>query len=201
MNEFSIEKYNAVLSAIVQAETVQEIKAIHDEASGWQAYFQKTKKAGQEIQLKIMECLLRTERKLGEMLQTAQETGVLANQGGDRKSKSRSGILILSDIGISAKLSSRAKCIAVVPRDEFEKGISNALEAKKLPRNLFTAKPVIRRPGTREVLSSTKEPEITREMLSVSAQKKFDVAIRKYQERLARSFASEVNVQGFPIFP
>jgi hypothetical protein len=59
------------------------------------------------------EIRIRAESRTGELLNEADRDGQRERQGGDRKSKSRNGILKIKDLGLSPNQSSRYQKMAL----------------------------------------------------------------------------------------
>jgi hypothetical protein len=74
MQDLSLEKINALEVALGQATTVQEIKKIIDAALAIELFI-KQQKESREKEQGIAETILRSWRKLGEMLQAAKAAG------------------------------------------------------------------------------------------------------------------------------
>jgi len=198
MQDLSIEKIDALRAAIEAATTVQELKSILDVASGYQVYIKQARK-NREAELKIAEYMIRTERKLGELLLAAKAIGQITHAHGNQYKRvilSGNNPLKLNEIGITPKLSMRSQHIASVPADEFEMVIRNAKEAGKLSRNLFLVKPSKPHQAKPKILASDgAQSEVVREELSLTAQQKVDRAIKLLAEKLQGDFDRAVKAK------
>jgi hypothetical protein len=143
MQDLAVETIDVVRIAIEQTTTVQEIKRIIDAAHGYDAFIQKAKKDDKEASLKAAEIILRSERKLGEMLQAAKAAGQIGRGFHFHQSNvpdENITTFTLEQAGIDRKLSMRSQQISAIPKGEFEKVISNARDAGKLSKNMFSKK-------------------------------------------------------------
>jgi len=136
-------KLSQATTALAEARTLEEIKAIRDMAEQARLYAQANKlgldaiNAGTEIRL-------RADRKMGEVLILAKETGEI-NHGGDRKSKSSDSILKLSDVGVTLNQSSTSQRLAKLSEQVFEERI----EATKVTNQRLTTGRVLVQPEVR----------------------------------------------------
>jgi hypothetical protein len=97
-----------------------------DKAQALAAYAKQAK--DNEMVAWATEIKVRAERRCGQMLRDAAETGQRAHQGGDRKSKSHDATLKLADLGVSKDQSSRWQKLAAIPEAQFEKSVAIAKE-------------------------------------------------------------------------
>jgi len=113
-------KYDAACRALAEASKVDEAKSIRDKAEAVRVYAKQAKNF--DLERQAIEIRLRAERRTGELLKAAKESGHREKQGGDRKSKSPQGILIpkLADLNITARQSSDWQKMAEIPAEEFE---------------------------------------------------------------------------------
>jgi N6-adenosine-specific RNA methylase IME4 len=117
---------------------VDEVKTIKDRAEAARVMARKLK-LSEEAQQHAAEIRIRAERRMGELLREAKETGERETRGGDRGNqfspKSHDVTLPtppkLADLGISKMESSRAQAIAEVPAEDFEKHIEQVKESHK----------------------------------------------------------------------
>jgi hypothetical protein len=140
MSDLSLAKIDAVLVAINEAATVQEIKHTLDMANAAQIYAQQAK-VGKDIELRTAEYVIRAERKLGELLESAKATGQITKVPPHNQSHvpdENMCTFTLEQAGIDRKLSSRAQKIAAVPEAEFEQAISKGKQTGKLSKSLFS---------------------------------------------------------------
>jgi hypothetical protein len=141
MQDLALEKINALEVALSQATTVQEIKKVIDAALAIELFI-KQQKESREKEQEIVETILRSWRKLGEVLQAAKTAGQLDNtrflKKGSVVASDDHGGFSLRDAGISKDLSSLAQKIASIPKEQFEQAISNAKKAGKLSKRIFS---------------------------------------------------------------
>lgn len=108
---------------IEKAITVVEAKDISAAARAVEVWARRAKK-GPELVAKAVRYQLRAEARMGEILRGMKERGERAKQGGDR-AKSPNGIL-LKDLGVTPKESSRAQQLAALPIERRERAIQIA---------------------------------------------------------------------------
>ena len=124
----SLEKWNALRSAIVEAKTVDEVKNIRDKAQVMKAY---AKQIGEslECQNDISEIKIRAEHRVGEMLLESERH----LPGPEKKDPSHDmrDLPKLKDIGITYNQSSQWQSIAKIPEEVFENHISETKQSKK----------------------------------------------------------------------
>lgn len=113
MNELLL--YDTACRALADARTLDEVKELHSKAEALRTY---ARMAGdKELQVNAVELRLRAERRLGEMLLSGKNTRQLGKGrpkiGGER--------ILLREIGIDKKLSSRSQRAALQPQAAFER--------------------------------------------------------------------------------
>lgn len=122
-------KYEAAKHALAEAKAVDEVKQILDVATAMKAYARQAN--DKQLEIDASEIRVRSERRLGEMIQRQKETGGM-NTGGRPTEKplpeGKGFSPPLSDMGIDYKLSSRAQAIASIPHDEFEEVLATHRE-------------------------------------------------------------------------
>jgi hypothetical protein len=96
----------------VEANSLEEIKAIRDKAEAVRSYA-KAAQLGLDAQNHAAEIKLRAERKAGHALRS------MNLRGGNRKSKGQNVPLKLRDLGISRQHSKRWQSLASVPEKDF----------------------------------------------------------------------------------
>ena len=121
--------------ALAEATALDEVKDLRDKAAAVRAYIKKAR-LGQKLVVEAAVIKLRTERRLGEMLQSIdladsargnQYTGPLEPDPGEQVP------ILLRDLGITKSDSSRSQRIAGVPADVFERYIAVNSEADREP--------------------------------------------------------------------
>lgn len=83
----------------------------------------KAEKRDAELQNLVAEQKLRTQRILGDLIKSGQESGEIADQGDRVSNVPHRNISTLSQIGISRKDSASFQQIASIPQDDFEEFI------------------------------------------------------------------------------
>lgn len=101
--------------AIEQAQSLDELKEIRDQAEAARHYV-KAAKMTTAMANRCAEIRIRAERKAGEMIRANPQI----RQGGDRKSKYHDDTLKLDDLGISKLQSSRWQKLANIPEETIE---------------------------------------------------------------------------------
>lgn len=114
-NDSVIVRLEAARTALSEAKTIQQSKAIADVAAAAEIYARR-QKLGEEAIDFAHAVKIEALRKLGELLKNGKDRGEIAGQG-DRKG---SGKEHLTDIGIDRKTSSMAQKLAKLPEKEFE---------------------------------------------------------------------------------
>jgi len=128
-------RWNKLKQAIVEAKSIDEVKLIKDKAEAMRAY---SKQIGESltVQNDICEIKLRAERRMGEMLKETE----LYKGGGQLPKEKRSHdvttSLKLVEIGLQKHQSARYQKIADLPKETFEKIIT---ETKKEEKELTEA--------------------------------------------------------------
>jgi N6-adenosine-specific RNA methylase IME4 len=105
-------KFDAMRSAIEQAEAFSEVRVIRDQAEALRTYA-RAAGLGLEAQNRAAELKLRAERKAGEMLSRV----VSPNGRG-------SDLVLLREMGVERYQSSRWQRVAAIPEDYFEEFIA-----------------------------------------------------------------------------
>src|SRR5262245_62788152 len=102
---------------LAQAKTLTEVLHVRSMAKAYEQYA-KAALHSRKVAQEAAEIRLRSERKAGDFLKASRETGLRAGQGGDR-AKSHD-VILLRDLDVTGKQSSRWQAIAQVPEEVFE---------------------------------------------------------------------------------
>lgn len=125
----SLTKYDAACAALAEAVAVDEVKDILDWAEAARVYHRQAKNL--ELEIRAVEIRLRAERRLGQVLSNAKETGQLA-EGRPPKRNGSDGEpfprLTLAEIGIDKKLSARAQKVGGIAERAFEAMVDRTRE-------------------------------------------------------------------------
>lgn len=127
-------RYEAAERAIAAAEAVDEVLEIRSQATAWAAYAKQAK--NRELEIKAARIRFRAEKRLGEMLIAAKESGQIRGGRPDKNPSSPEGFsddqpitrVTLRDAGIDHKLSSRAQRLAAMDAAEFEQALERQAE-------------------------------------------------------------------------
>ncbi|GAB5505810.1 MAG: hypothetical protein Rhirs2KO_09730 [Rhizobiaceae bacterium] len=112
-------RYDAACQAIAAARSVDELRAIRDQADAMRAAARIAKNRQAEIDM--AEIRFRGERRLGELMAAQRDAGLMHNGGGDHRVAKKPGDPItLSEAGIDKGLADRARKFAAIPEAEFE---------------------------------------------------------------------------------
>lgn len=119
-------KYEAARAALAEAHQIDEVKDLRDKAEAMAAYARQAK--DEALIAWATEIKVRAERKCGEMLRDAAESGQRAKRGQPKKEMSNDTTLLstLDDIGLSRDQSSRYQKLASIPEEIFEAAIDAA---------------------------------------------------------------------------
>lgn len=121
--------YDQMILAIDQCHLADEVKQMRDKVRAFEIYFHQAQ--NRTAERKCAEIRIRAERRCGELLIEMREAGELAEQGGDRRSKSSDSILKLDDLGISPYQSSTWQRLAQVTQDDIDEWFRNS-DAEKI---------------------------------------------------------------------
>lgn len=127
-------RYEAAERAIAAAEAVDEVLEIRSQATAWAAYAKQAK--NRELEIKAARIRFRAEKRLGEMLIAAKETGQVRGGRPDKNPTSTEGFsddqpitrVTLREAGIDHKLSSKAQRLAAMDVAEFEQALERHAE-------------------------------------------------------------------------
>jgi site-specific DNA-methyltransferase (adenine-specific) len=129
MAEASLTLFNKARQSLVEARSIDEVKAVRDKAEALRLYM---KQAGESLQMQndIAEIKLRAERRAGELLQDMEKNvgaqGRIQEHlsGGNTVLPPEDDLPTLADLGLSKMQSSRWQTIAAMPEDAFEEHIA-----------------------------------------------------------------------------
>jgi hypothetical protein len=165
MNEvLDLTRYEAARTALAEAVRVDEVQAVRNIGLQMKGYAKIAKDKG--LQADAATLVMRAERKLGVLIQSAKETGQLGigrreksnladsadqspNNGSDAEPFQR---VTLSEAGIDKKLSMRAQKWARMGEPQFEQKLSDE-------RNRIESEGATPINGARSVMASRSEPD------------------------------------------
>lgn len=120
----ALTKYEAARAALAECRSVDEVKSILDKAEAARSYARMAR--DREMEINAAEIRIRAERRLGQMLRSARDDGLLAKGGRPRKGRERAeNKIYLRDIGVDNKLSMRAQHSAASSDDIFERTLES----------------------------------------------------------------------------
>jgi N6-adenosine-specific RNA methylase IME4 len=129
MNELT--KYDAACRALAEAKAVDEVKDIRDVAMAMRLYAKQAK--NRQLEADAFEIRLRAEARVGEMMESQKETVGLAPAGRPSReigfSENPISKPTLAEAGIDKNLANRARKLHSLPKDEFERVVSEGREA------------------------------------------------------------------------
>ena len=120
----SLFRYDAACRAVAEARRVDEVLEITAHAEAMRAYARQAK--NRQFELDAAEIRIRAERRLGELM-AAQKAAVgvaKGNQHSARGGKNPEQPATLAEAGIDKNLAKRARTLAAVPGEKFEKLLS-----------------------------------------------------------------------------
>jgi N6-adenosine-specific RNA methylase IME4 len=103
-------QYDAACAALAAAVTADEVMAVHTSARAIEAVAKVAKNF--DLEIDAVKLRTRAETKLGEMLEEAERTGIIASHGGKRTQDSDGescSRATLKEIGVDSKLSARSR--------------------------------------------------------------------------------------------
>lgn len=126
---FSLVRYDAACRALAEAKTVDDVKDVRDAAEAMRAYARQAK--NKQLELDAAEIRIRAERRVGELMQAQSET-VGLNTGTAGKGRPALGgsefdppktddRATLAGAGIDKHLADRARKLAALPQEKFER--------------------------------------------------------------------------------
>jgi phage N-6-adenine-methyltransferase len=113
-------KYDAACRALAEARSVDEVKDIRDQAMAMRLYAKQAK--NRQLEADAFEIRLRAEARVGDMME-AQNMRPGNPQWVSEKP------IVLAEAGIDKNLAHRARKLNALPKDEFERVISEGREA------------------------------------------------------------------------
>ncbi len=127
-------RLNQVVSVLAEARTVDEVKGIRDTAKAAEVYA-KQRQLGEAAIAYAREVTLRSERRLGEILQETPKNPGVRFLGGSQK-EPPGNIPTLSELGLTKKDSMKAQQLALLPDEVFEQIVSGRVKLKNALRDL-----------------------------------------------------------------
>lgn len=130
----ALARYDAACRAVAEAMTVDEVREIAAEADARRAYARQAK--NREMEVQAAEIRIRAERRLGELMAAQAET-VGVHRGGRPETGFKSNPVSmggaekpasLAEAGIDKNLAHRARTLAAVPEEKFEKLLKDKRE-------------------------------------------------------------------------
>lgn len=122
-------KYDAARQALAEATQFDEVKDLRDKAEAMAAYARQAKDS--DLIEWATEIKVRAERRCGEMLREAAESGQRVAAGRPKKEWSHDTTIIptLNDLGVTKDESSRYQRLAAMPAEKFEAAVESAKQA------------------------------------------------------------------------
>lgn len=115
-------RYEAARNALAEAHRIDEVKEIRDKAEAMAAYARQAK--DQQLILWATEIKVRAERRAGEMLALAAQSGERQRRGKPHSDGPKP--TTLGDLGISDNQSSRWQSLASMSDEHFETAVATA---------------------------------------------------------------------------
>ncbi len=125
-------KYDIAAGALIEARTLDEVKAVTDKAVAIKEYARRAK--NRQLEIDAAEIRIRAERRYGEMLaEIKQTTGLNTGSRGQLRGRDASGGFAakppedcrptLSELGVDKKLSARSQRLAELAPKAFERAL------------------------------------------------------------------------------
>lgn len=119
--ETGLVKYDAMTRAIAEAHAVDEVKDIRDKARALEVYAHQA--TNLDAEEKAAEIRIRAERRTGQLLKASRKGQGRRTDLVDRHDQVN-GSQTLDDIGVTKDQSSKWQKLSEVPRDKFERYLS-----------------------------------------------------------------------------
>jgi hypothetical protein len=154
--------YDSARHALAIAKSLDEVMEIADKATAIKEYARRAK--DRQLQIDATEIVIRSERRLGEMLTEIKATTGLSQGGRPSETPTdMEGVSAptLDEIGIDYKLSSRAQKLAAVPEKTMESRIANwrqsaSRDGERVSVNILKGGPIN---GARSIMGDRREPD------------------------------------------
>jgi hypothetical protein len=117
----------AVRALAERVTSVGDAKTLADKARAVEVWAQRAKLGTDQVN-RAAAAKLWAERRAGELLRDATETGARQRRGGDRRSESKSQAATLNRLGVTKHESSRWQKLAAVPAADFQNAIEKAVD-------------------------------------------------------------------------
>lgn len=115
-------RYDAACRAVAEAKTVDDVREISAQADAVRAYAKQAK--NRQMEIDAAEIRIRAERRLGELMSAQAGTAGKATPTGSNQHRVRikpDAPPTLAEAGIDKNLAHRARTLAAVPEERFEK--------------------------------------------------------------------------------
>ncbi len=124
VNKLGLMRYDAMIAAIEECYSVDEVKEIRDRARALEVYAAQALNLGAERH--AAQIRIRAERRTGEILKEMKESGERKTAAAGRPKASEAPTLLqpsLADLGISRDQSSQWQRLAEIPKEKFEEAL------------------------------------------------------------------------------
>lgn len=125
MEELGLAKYDSMCRAIAECHHVDEVKSLRDKARALEVYAAQA--MNRESERKACEIRIRAERRTGEILKEMKAAGTRSSAGRPKTSDHPTINQTLQGLGITREQSSDWQALADVPKETFEKHVSDSL--------------------------------------------------------------------------
>lgn len=158
-------RYEQARTALAECHRVDEVKDIRDKAEAMAAYARQAK--DQDLILWATEIKVRAERRAGEMLTIAADTGERHQHG--RTSPDAPKPTTLGDLGITANQSSRWQALASMSEDHFEAAVATAKDTAGQVTTAFMLREADKAKGRAPKTLTKKDKERLQELADAKA--------------------------------